>query len=65
MNPFRSWLGRLNFLLLQFLFMRLEQHLDDETEKTVGWAILFPIIPLTGWWNRYWPNWFLRVKLYK
>lgn len=50
-----SWVGWLNFLVLQWLCVRLqgEVDLDDGATK---WAFIGPVLPLTGWWSRYWPK---------
>ena len=45
---FRSWLGALNFLLLQWFFIRLTYCTDDESGKIVFWTIQFKP-PLKGW----------------
>ena len=52
MNPFRSKLGALNFLVLQWLFIRLQETVDDDG-KHERWDIIGLIVPLTGWWTRY------------
>jgi hypothetical protein len=52
--PFRTWLGLLNFLVLQWFFIRLQETVDEKTEAHERWDIIGPIVPLTGWWNRYW-----------
>ena len=64
-----SLLGLLNFILLQWFFIRLgriveinEIDIDYVTvngvggnvrQKTVGYKILKWIVPLTGWWSDY------------
>ena len=49
-----TWLGYLNFGVLQWLFIRLERTVDcNDHSKHIAWGIIGPIIPLTGWWNRY------------
>lgn len=48
-----SWLGYLNFLVLQWFFVRLARIQDVETGKTVGYKFLKRIVPLTGWWSEY------------
>lgn len=48
-----SWLGYLNFYLLQFAAIRLARTVDvaeDGTETTLNWSIIF-VIPFTGWWG--------------
>ena len=56
MNPFRSWLGALNFLVLQWLFIRLQETVDDNGAHE-KWNVIGFIVPVTGWWNRYWYIW--------
>ena len=48
-----SWLGWLNFIVLQWFFVRLARIVDVESKKTIGWKLDKRIIPLTGWWNNY------------
>jgi hypothetical protein len=45
-----SWLGVLNFLLLQWLFVRLEGIVEDGDMRL---HFIGPIVPLTGWWSNY------------
>ena len=52
MNPFRSALGALNFLVLQWLFVRLQETVSDDGAHE-RWDIIGLIVPLTGWWSRY------------
>jgi len=40
-----TWVGWLNFILLQWLFVRLAY--GD------GWHLLLWPLPLRGWWNDY------------
>lgn len=42
----------LNFVLLQWLGVRLARVVDDDDGET-SWAVLRWIIPLTGWWSPY------------
>ncbi len=57
MNPFRSLLGTLNFLVLQWLCVRLASsgRMDHETHRFVHerWVVLRWIVPMTGWWSDY------------
>ena len=49
-----SWVGILNQLLLQWLFVRLQVEVENVSDRTIlGVAIIYPIWPLTGWWNDY------------
>ena len=36
---FRSWLGALNFLVLQWFCIRLAYFVDEETQKIIKWGI--------------------------
>lgn len=55
MNPFRSWLGTLNFLVVQWFFVRLQEvgHYDDMQWVHERWELLRWVVPVTGWWNKY------------
>jgi len=44
------WLGYLNFLILQWLFIRLTKWEEDNQN---GFGLLIGVLPLTGWWSRY------------
>jgi hypothetical protein len=46
--------GWLNFLVLQWFWCRLGKIIDKG--EICGWVIMYPIIPLTGWWNDKWPE---------
>lgn len=48
-----TWLGYLNFLVLQWGFVRLARIVDSQTRRTIGWRWIGPVWPLTGWWNDY------------
>lgn len=51
---FRSWLGYLNFFLLQWFFIRVARSIENEfSNKTVGFGIMVGIVPMTGWTNDY------------
>lgn len=51
-----SWVGALNMALLQWLFIRLELTTEDEAPQDVSRvAVLFPVVPLTGWQSEYVP----------
>ncbi len=51
-----SWIGILNQLIFQWFFIRLNAYIDSNTQDIVGLGIVFPVIPLTGWWGRYIPR---------
>lgn len=57
MNPFRSWLGALNFLVLQWLFVRLVETVDEETGAHEKWELIGFVVPMTGWWTSYIKFW--------
>jgi len=48
-----SWLFWLNFLLFQWLFIRLGHKYSRKQKKFIGWGFLGFVLPLTGWWNNY------------
>jgi hypothetical protein len=45
-------LGALNFVVLQWFFVRLAV-VRDAADQRVGWIWHKRIIPLTGWWSDY------------
>ena len=50
-------LGLLNFFVLQWFGVRLAKlSIDEPWFKGVGWGLLFPVCPLTGWWTEFWPR---------
>lgn len=50
----RTWVGWLNFLVLQWLFIRLARVTHS---AGTDWAVLRWVVPLTGWFSDYiwWP----------
>jgi len=48
-----SWLGLLNFIILQWFHIRLAKEVDCDTGIVLRYRILKWIIPLSGWWNDY------------
>jgi len=42
------FLGLINYVLFQWLFVRLAFHYDDNEEYD-GWLFIGPVVPLTGW----------------
>ena len=44
----------LNYFILQWFFIRLCRKMEND--KQVGWGILFPIVPTTGWKTNYIPS---------
>lgn len=55
---FISPLFYVNFLFFQWFFVRLTQHIDTDTGKTVKWSFTRWVVPVTGWWTNYiyWPR---------
>ena len=53
-----TWLKFFNMFLFQWLFIRLAFFSDDASN---GYAIMYPILPLTGWVSDYIPK---KHKLY-
>lgn len=58
-----TWVGWLNTLLLQWLFVRLQGVIDEIDRPSGGrlivrnyWTLIFPVVPLTGWWSDYVPK---------
>lgn len=43
-----TWLAALNFILLQWFFVRLARVVDDSGEQ-IGWTLVWGWMPLTGW----------------
>lgn len=39
-----------NFIFIQWFFIRICCYVNDEGIKD-GYGILFPVVPLTGWWS--------------
>lgn len=60
-----TWKGYLNFLLLQWLFIRILQWEDEDGTKGLG--LLVGVIPLTGWWSDYLvaPKPYIKLSTYK
>lgn len=50
-----TWVGWLNILLLQWLFVRL-YYVIDSNDQMKSYGILLPIIPFTGWYTNYLPS---------
>lgn len=44
-----TWIGWLNFLVLQWFWIRLGREIDQAGRKR-GFLILTRVYPLTGWW---------------
>ena len=49
---FKSKLGLLNFIILQWLFVRLCVTVDEDGSNP-EYSILKWVVPLTGWWSSY------------
>lgn len=49
-----SWVRSLNVWIFQWLFFRIGYRTLDRS--WYAYVILFPVIPLTGWWNDYKPQ---------
>lgn len=50
-----SKLYLVNFILVQWFFIRICRFLDNDGVQT-HWGFLFPVVPLTGWWSSYIPD---------
>jgi hypothetical protein len=46
-----SWLGIINMVIIQWLFIRLQATCDKG--QIVRFDFIGPIVPLTGWWGPY------------
>jgi hypothetical protein len=44
------WLGYLNFIIIQWLCIRLTKWQENNQK---GYGILIGVLPLTGWWSKY------------
>jgi len=43
-----TWLGLLNYIILQWIFVRLAEEIETDASH-VRWFVQFPVVPLTGW----------------
>jgi hypothetical protein len=50
----------LNYFILQWFFIRLAKRID-ENKGIIGYSLLYPIIPLSGWTTPFKP---LKYKIY-
>ena len=50
-----TWVGWLNFLLVQWLCVRIAGRIDH-SGKFAGWGLRGPVLPLSGWWGDYLPR---------
>jgi hypothetical protein len=50
-----SWLGKLNFFIIQWFFIRIGKIGNNVNGKFIqtGWTLVKYPYPLTGWWNDY------------
>jgi hypothetical protein len=57
-----SWVGVVNFLILQWFFVRLygTVFIEDSGREVMVLSTIGPVVPLTGWWNDFW--WLTRGK---
>ena len=67
-----SLAGWLNHIIFQWLFFRLQMEIDDPPpgekgiaigREIIGWQIIFPIVPLTGWKSGYIPQKYWTFKI--
>lgn len=47
-----TWVGWLNFLVLQWLCFRLGRE-RDTVGRHLRWMTVRWVLPLTGWWSHY------------
>lgn len=45
-----------NIVFCQWFFIRLAKTQNVKTGETIGWGVMFPIVPLTGWFSDYVPR---------
>lgn len=43
------WLGWLNFIVLQWFFVR--RAVITKNGKVIGWCWIKGVVPITGWWG--------------
>lgn len=60
-----SRLGFWNKVLVQWLFFRVCRIMDDACSKQVGWGIIVPVVPLTGWHSDYLPRCYTMIAIYR
>lgn len=58
-----SWVGKLNVWIFQWFFFRLA--FCVEKNRKCKFVVLFPVVPLTGWWNSYKPDLKFNFRLYR
>lgn len=53
-----SWLGALNYFILQWFFVRLACTVKHGQDEIIAWQILVPVLPLSGWSGHFtvWPR---------
>lgn len=44
-----TWLGWLNYYILQWFFFRLAREYDNTDKPLNKFSIFFPIVPMSGW----------------
>ena len=57
-----TWVGWLNIIILQWFFIRL-YYIENDQNIIENYGIMFPIVPLTGWWNNYFPTKYWKIKI--
>ena len=45
----KTWLFYLNYLILQWFFIRLARKIDKNTGNQIGWTVLKFVVPMSGW----------------
>lgn len=59
-----SWVGVLNMLLLQWFGLRLWMRAETESKQVIEVALLWPVVPLTGWADEYRPSKPKRIRIW-
>jgi hypothetical protein len=55
-------IGWLNIIILQWFFVRL-YYVENDQNVIERCGLIYPIVPLTGWWGNYVPRKYRSVKL--
>lgn len=67
-NGWRSitWVGWLNIILFQWVFVRLYRSwgCGDEYGKVIAYGFFYPILPLTGWTTDFVPQRFSAMVIW-
>ena len=59
-----SLIGWLNRLICQWLLFRLQAVVSLDDDLILGYEVIFPILPLTGWKSGYIPQRYLTIPVW-